>query len=135
VIQPTLGTPPSASRFTARPAQVPTSLRVYFQMTSRSRSAAGESLYSAMRAAELALEGACVEALGLPALFALDQRRANRLDLSTALLLSPNEITDVFAIVGVLAALDLRLDPIILLVSQRNGLADSCYGRLQILHQ
>jgi hypothetical protein len=61
-----------------------------------------------MRAAELALEGACIEALWLPALFTLDQRCANRLDLCTALQLSPNEITDVFAIVGVVATFDLR---------------------------
>jgi hypothetical protein len=61
-----------------------------------------------MRAAELALEGACIEAPRLPALFTLDQRRANHLDLCTALLLSPNEITDIFAIVGVVATLDLR---------------------------
>ena len=37
--------------------------------------------YSAMRAAELALERASVEALWLAALFTLDQCRANRLDL------------------------------------------------------
>jgi hypothetical protein len=64
-----------------------------------------------MRAAELALECARVEALWLPALFSLDQRCANHLNLCTALLLSPNEITDVFAIVGVVATFDLRLDP------------------------
>ena len=87
-------------------------------MLSRSRSAAGESRYSAMRATELALECACVEALWLPALFPLDQRRANHLNLCTALLLSSNEITDVFAIVGVVATFHLRLDPVILLVRQ-----------------
>src|ERR1700694_2943664 len=97
-------------------------------MLFRSRSAAGESRYSAMRAAELALECACVEALWLPALFTLDQGRANCFDLCTALLVSPNQISDVFAIVGVVATFDLRLDPIILLVRQRNGLADSCHG-------
>jgi hypothetical protein len=42
---------------------------MYFQMLSRSRSAAGESLYSALCAAELALEGVCIEAFWLPALF------------------------------------------------------------------
>ena len=89
---------------------------VYFQMLSGSRSAAGESRYSAMRAAELALECACIEALGLPALFTLDQGRANCFDLCTALLLSANEITDIFAIVGVVASFDLRLDPVVLLV-------------------
>src|SRR5208283_5773502 len=94
-------------------------------MPSRSCSAAGESRHSAMHAAKLTLEGVCIEALWLPALFTLDQGRANHFDLCAALLLSPNEITDVFAIVGVVATLDLRLDPVILLVRQRNGLADS----------
>jgi len=55
-------------------------------MLSKSRSAAGESRYSDIRAAELALECARVEALRLPALFPLDQRRANRLYLCAALL-------------------------------------------------
>jgi len=72
-------------------------------MLSKSRSAAGESRYSAMRAAELALERACVEALWLAALFSFDQSGANHLDLCAALLLSSYEITDVFAIVGVVA--------------------------------
>jgi hypothetical protein len=58
-----------------------------------------------MRAAELTLESVCAEALGLSALFTFDQCCAHRLDLSTALLLSPNEITNVFAIVGVVATL------------------------------
>jgi hypothetical protein len=62
-----------------------------------------------MRAAELALECACVETLRLPALFTLDQRSANRFDLRTPLLLSPNEITVVFAIIGVAATFDLCL--------------------------
>src|SRR6266404_3474647 len=101
-------------------------------MPSRSRSAAGESRYSAMCAAELTLEGVCIEALWLPALFTFNQCRANRLDLRTALLLSSNEITDVFAIVGVVATFDLRLDPVILLVRQRNGLAYSRHGSLAI---
>jgi hypothetical protein len=65
-----------------------------------------------MRAAEPALECARVEAFWLPALFSFDQRCANHLNLCTALLLSPNEITDVFAIVGVVATFDLRLDPV-----------------------
>jgi hypothetical protein len=81
-----------------------------------------------MRSAEPALEDACVEPLGLPALLTLDQRRANHLDLCSALLLSPNEITDVFAVVGVVAPFDLRLDPVVLLVRQRDGLADSRHG-------
>src|ERR1700676_336421 len=105
----------------------PHSLRVYFQIPSRSRSAAGESRYSAMRAAELALEDARVKTLRLAALLTLDQCCAKRLDLSTALLLSPDKIPDVFAIVRVVATFDLRLDPIVLLVGQRNGLADSCH--------
>jgi hypothetical protein len=42
-----------------------------------------------MRAAELALECARVEELWLAALFTLDQRPANHLNLCTALLLSP----------------------------------------------
>jgi hypothetical protein len=50
-----------------------------------------------MRAVELSLEGACVEALRLSALFTLDQRRADRLNLCTAFLLSANEITDIKA--------------------------------------
>jgi hypothetical protein len=45
----------------------PHSRRVYFQMPSRSRSAAGESRYSAMYAAEPTLEGVCIEALWLSA--------------------------------------------------------------------
>jgi hypothetical protein len=70
-----------------------------------------------MRAAELSLECDRVEALGFPALFAFDQCRANHLDLGAALLLSPNEVRNVFAVVGVVAAFNLCLDPIILLVS------------------
>src|SRR5882672_9948183 len=124
--------PPSATRCTARPVHSP---RVHFQMLSRPRSAAGESRYSAMRAADLALEGARVEAPRLPALFTLDQRCANHFDLCAALLLSPNEITDVFAIVSVVASFDLRLDPVILLVRQRNGFTDSCHGEPPKMHQ
>jgi hypothetical protein len=85
-----------------------------------------------MRAAELTLESVCAEALGLSALFTFDQCCAHRLALSTALLLSPNEITNVFAIVGVVATFDLRLDPVVLLVRQRNRLADSRHGSLEI---
>src|SRR5208337_4702048 len=97
-------------------------------MPSRSRSAAGESRYSAIYAAELTLEGVCIEALWLSAFFTLDQGRANHSDLRAAFLLSPNKITDVFAVVGVVAAFDLRLDPVILLIRQRNSLADSCHN-------
>jgi hypothetical protein len=68
-----------------------------------------------MYAAELTLEGVCIEALWLPALLTVDQGRANHFDLCAALLLSPNEITDVFAIVGVVATFDLCLDPVVLL--------------------
>jgi hypothetical protein len=74
---------------------------VYFQMPSKSRSAAGGSRYSAIYAAELTLEGVCIQALWLSAFFTLDQRRANHLDICAALLFSPNKITDVLAIVGV----------------------------------
>jgi hypothetical protein len=88
-----------------------------------------------MRAAELALECARVEALRPPALFTLDQRRADRLDLCTAFLLSANEITNAFAIVGLVAAFNLRLDPIILPVRQRDGLADSRHGDPPDVHQ
>jgi hypothetical protein len=94
-------------------------------MPSKSRSAAGESRNSAMCAAELTLESVCIETLWLPALFTFDQCRANRLDLRTALLLSSNEIANAFAVVGVVAAFDLRLDPVILLARQRNCLAGS----------
>ena len=80
----------------------PHSLRVY--------------LYSAMCAAEFALESACVEALWSSALFTLDQRRADRFDLGAPFLLAPDEISDAFAVVGVVATFDLRLDPIVLLV-------------------
>jgi len=65
-----------------------------------------------MCAAELTLEGVCIEALWLPALFTFNQCRANRLDLRIPFLFSPNEITDVFAIVGVVATFELRLDPL-----------------------
>jgi hypothetical protein len=51
-------------------------------------------------------QGLCIEALGLPTLFTHDQRRANHFDLGVALLLSPNEIADVFAVVGVVTTLD-----------------------------
>ena len=86
---------------------------------------AGESRYSAIHATEPTLEGVCIEALWLSAFFTLDQGRANLLDLCATLLFSPNKITDVFAIVGVVATFDLRLDPVILLIRQRNSLADS----------
>jgi hypothetical protein len=82
-----------------------------------------------MRAAELAPEGARVEALGPPALFALDQRRANGFDLCISRLLSPNEITDGFLIVGVVATFDQRLDSVILLVGHCNGLTDYLHGK------
>src|ERR1700733_2510599 len=90
---------------------------------------------SAMYASEFTLESVCLEALWLAALFTLDQGRANCFDLCAALLLTPNEITDVFAIVGVVAAFDLRLDPVILLAGQRNGLADSHQGEPSDTHQ
>jgi hypothetical protein len=76
---------------------------------------------------EIQLECVCAEARWLPALFTLFECCTNRFDLSNALLLSLDEITNVFAIVGVAAAFDLRLDPVILLGRQRDGLAD---GRL-----
>ena len=44
----------------------------WIQVPSKSRSAAGESRYSAMCAAELALEGVCIEALWLSALLTFD---------------------------------------------------------------
>src|ERR1700730_10348793 len=94
-------------------------------MPSRSRSAAGQTRYSAIYAAELTLEGVCIEALWPSAFFPLDQGRANHFDLCAALLFSPNKITDVLAIVGVVTTFDLRLDPVILLIRQRNSLADS----------
>ena len=74
---------------------------------------------------ELTLKSVCIEALWLSAFFTLDQGRANLLDLCAALLFSPNKITDVFAVVGVVTTFDLRLDPVILLIRQRNSLADS----------
>jgi len=85
-----------------------------------------------MCAAELALESVCIEALWPSALFTFDQSRANHFDLRTALLLSPDEITNVFAVVGLVATFDLGLDPVILLIRQRNGLADSRHGSLAI---
>jgi hypothetical protein len=51
---------------------------------------------------------AAIEALWLPALFTLDQGGADHLNLCAALLLSSNEITDIFTIVGVIATFDLR---------------------------
>jgi hypothetical protein len=53
--------------------------------------------------------------------------KADQFDLCTALSLSPNEITDVFAIVGVVATFDLCIDPVIFVAHQCNGLADSRY--------
>ena len=61
--------------------------------------------------------------------------RAHHLGLCTALPLAPNEVTDIFAIVGVVPTLDLRLDPVILLVRQRYGLADSSHEEPPNLHQ
>ena len=53
-----------------------------------------------MCASELALECTSLAALWLPVLPTFDQCRAIRLDLYAAHLLSPNEITDIFGIVG-----------------------------------
>ena len=71
------------------------------------------------------LEGVCIGALWLSALFNLNQGRASLLDLRAAHLFPPNKITDVFAIVGVVTTFDLRLDPFILLIRQSNSLADN----------
>src|SRR5271168_2553752 len=104
----------------------PHSRYVYSQISSRSRSAAGDSRYSAMSAAKPTLKRICVEAFGLAALLALNQRSTNTLDLQASLLLTANEVANVLAVVRVVATLDLRLDPVVLLVGLGNSFA---YGR------
>ena len=68
-----------------------------------------------MSAAKLTLKRICVEALWLAALLALNQRSTNGLDLQASLLLTANEVANVLAVVRVVATLDLRLDPVVLL--------------------
>lgn len=71
-----------------------------------------------MRGQHPLLERCSVESTWLAAVFSVDQRTANRVDLSAAFLLASDKVADVFAVVGVVPSINLNLDPVVLPVSQ-----------------
>jgi len=62
-----------------------------------------------------------IELPGFAALFSHHQGCAYRLHLRTALLFAPDQVSDKFAVVGVIPCIDLRFDPSVLLVGQRTS--------------
>lgn len=94
-------------------------------MPSRSRCAFGLSRYSATLGGFALLERSEVERLRLAALLALDQRLTDGLDLEVAFLLAPDQVADRFAVGRIEPGRDLGLDPCVLLLSQRDDLANS----------
>ncbi len=54
-----------------------------------------------------------VEHLWLPASFALDQLPSDRINLGLAGLVMADQIADIFAVIGEVTAIDLRLDPFV----------------------
>ena len=68
-------------------------------------------------------EGGNVEPLGRAAFLALDQRRAQPRQIRAALLLTADQVADCLAVIGLMAGIDLRGDPVVLLLGQRDGLA------------
>jgi hypothetical protein len=71
------------------------------------------------------LECGGVKRLRFAAVLAFDQRSANTFRLGAAFLFPPDKIADIFAVVDVVPFVNLRLDPLILLIRQRNGFAYS----------
>src|SRR3990172_2585649 len=108
-------------------------------MPSRSRAAAGTNRYSArflgMLGGHVLLKACRVEGLRIPARFALDQLSAHCLYFRVARLIPADQVTDVFTIIGESSGLDLRLDPLVLLVGDGNGLAGGSHPGLQGLHR
>src|SRR4030065_154223 len=97
-------------------------------MLSRSRSAAGVRRYSAIRGEHFSRERARIEGFRFAAGLAFNQCGPQCLNLGTALLLAPNEIANIFAVVGVMPSVNLCLDPDVLLVGQGDGFAHGCHG-------
>ena len=58
-----------------------------------------------------------IERLRLAAFLALDQRGADCFNIGLARLVAADQVADIFAVIGELSGGDLRLDPVILLVS------------------
>src|SRR3972149_6650403 len=104
-------------------------------MPSRSRAAAGANRYSArffgMLGGHVSLEACRVEGLRIPARFTLDKLSANCLYFRVTRLVAADQITDVFAVIGETSGLDLRLDPLVLLVGDGNSLAGGSHLGLQ----
>ena len=76
-------------------------------------------------------EQVAVERLWLAAFFAPDQLPPDRMNLELADLVTADQIADIFAVIGEVTAIDLRLDPFVLLVSHVDGLAGSPHFCLQ----
>ena len=72
-----------------------------------------------MLGGHLFFEQVAVERLWLPAFFALDQLPPDRINLGLAGLVTADQIADIFAVIGEVAAIDLRLDPFVLLLSHK----------------
>ena len=68
-------------------------------------------------------ELAAIKCLSDAAFFAFNQRRADGLDIGLARLVTANQITYVFAVIGEFARCDLCLDPTVLLVGHGDGFA------------
>src|SRR5471030_1473707 len=97
-------------------------------MASRSRSAAGASRYSAMLGQHPLFERIGIEGTRFTAGLTFNERGADRLHFGAAFLLAPDQVADVFTVVGIVPCFDLRLDPTILLVGQRDGLAHGSHN-------
>ena len=85
-----------------------------------------------MRRRHPRLERLQIEGLRCAAVFALDQRCTQRIQLPRALLFAANQIADAFAVVGVMPRLNLGLDPAVLLVGEGDGFAHGGHDGLQV---
>lgn len=81
-----------------------------------------------MSGAHFLLERIDIKALRFAAGLALNQRRTDGFYLQTAFLFTPDQIAYVFAVVGVMSGMNLRLDPAVLLVSQGIGFSQGSHG-------
>ena len=85
--------------------------------------------YSAMRPFHPEFEGLGVERAGGTAGFGLDQRGTDGVDFGRPFLFAADQVADDFAVVGIMAVVDLGLDPGVLLAGNGDGLAHACHDR------
>ena len=83
----------------------------------------------------LFFEQFAVERLWLTAFFAPDQLPPDHFNLGLAGLVAADQIADILAVIGEVTAIDLRLDPFVLLLSNGDGLAGSPRVGLQWLYE